>query len=337
MKHFCIPLILLTILSFVSSMETINLSKLSMEEKVGQLLLVRPNELNEKYISELHIGGIFLSKQTTKEEYIEYVNFYKNLTEIDLFMAADMEGYWNPFSEFYSSKNFGEITSPQEAFELGKSHGIILKDMGFNLDFSPVVEVRNNVWPGRSFIGTDEEIQNKISSYIEGLHSQNIFATAKHYPGGNLVKNPHVIKFKVNATKQEIEMFESAINSSVDLIMVGHPIIYGELDSNGKQATISKEIIEPLKEKFDGLVITDAVTMLGLRISYFFNFKKVYPDLIRAGNDIILDTHYSSGYKKILKRRNEILKQAKTDEELRNQIDESCKKILEKKGYKVIE
>ena len=317
-------------------MQTINLSEMSMEEKVGQLLLVRPDSLNEQYLSELHIGGIFLSKQTTKKEYLEFVNFYKNKSEIELFIAADMEGYWNPFAEFYQSKNFGEINSSDEAFELGKEQGKILNELGFNLDFSPVVEVRNNVWSGRSFTGTDKEIKEKISSYIEGLHSENIFATAKHYPGGNLVKNPHLIKFKVNSTKQELEMFDTAINSSVDFIMVGHPIIYGELDSNGKQATISEGIISDLKEKFDGLIITDAVTMLGLRISYLFNFKKVYPDLIRAGNDIILDTHYSSGYKKILKRRNEILKQAENDEELKNRIDESCKKILEKKGYEVV-
>jgi beta-N-acetylhexosaminidase len=208
--------------------------------------------------------------------------------------------------------------------------------MGFNLDFSPVVEVRNNVWPGRSFTGSDKEIKEKISKYIQGLHSENIFATAKHYPGGNLIKNSHLFKYKINATKQELRMFDSAINSDVDFIMVGHPIIYGELDSKGKQATISSEIIYPLKENFKGMIITDAVTMFGLRISYLFNFKKVYPDLIRAGNDIILDTHVNSGYKKIKKRRDELIKQAKEDEFLMERIEESARKILEKKGYEVL-
>jgi beta-N-acetylhexosaminidase len=336
MKYFLLPIILIIIFPLISSMETINLSEMSLEEKVGQLLIVRPTDLDQNYLDKLYVGGIFLSKQTTKEEYLEFVNFYKDNSKIDLFIAADMEGYWNPFSEFYESKSFGEINSSEEAYSLGKEQGKILNELGFNLDFSPVVEVRNNVWEGRSFIGTDEEISEKISKYIEGLHSEDIFATAKHYPGGNLVKNPHLIKFKVNATKQELNMFDVAINSKVDFVMVGHPVIYGELDSNGKQATISPEIIQPLKQNFDGLVITDAVTMIGLRISYLFNFKKVYPDLIRAGNNIILDTHVNSNYKKIKKRRDEILKQAKTDENLLKRIDESAKKILEKKGYEVV-
>jgi beta-N-acetylhexosaminidase len=317
-------------------METINFSEMSLEEKVGQLLFVRPQELNVNYINELHVGGIFLSKEKTKEEYKNKINFYKNKSKIDLFVAADMEGYWNNFINFFPSKSFGEIKNYSDAFELGKSHGKILKELGFNLDFSPVVEVRNNVWPGRSFTGTDEEIKEKIKGYIGGLHAEKIMATAKHYPGGNLIRNPHLVKYKINATKQELDMFDEAIKSDVDFIMIGHPIIYGALDSKGKQATISPEIIMPLKEKFNGLIITDAVTMLGLRISYLFNFKKVYPDLILAGNDLILDTHVASGYNKIKKRRDQIIKEAKSDEELRKRIDESVKMILEKKGYKVI-
>lgn len=336
MKFIILAIVLLISISLVSPMEKLNFSEMSLEEKVGQLLLIKPQNLNEKYLSELHVGGIFLSKQKTKSEYLKDVDFYKNNSKLELFVAADMEGYWNPFKEFYQSKSFGEINSKTEAHQLGKDHGKIMNELGFNLDFSPVVETRNNVWPGRSFTGTNKEIKEKISGYIEGLHSKNISATAKHYPGGNMIKNPHIFRYKVDATKQELEMFDKAIDSNVDFIMVGHPIIKGELNSNGKQATISPEIINPLRKKFQGLIITDAVTMLGLRISYLFNFKKVYPDLIRAGNDVILDTHVHSGYKRVLKRRNEIINQAKEDEFLRKRIDESCIKVLESKGYKVI-
>jgi beta-N-acetylhexosaminidase len=303
------------------------------------MMLVRPSDLNEKYMTELYVGGIFLSKQTTKEEYKKFVDFYKNNSKIKLFIATDMEGYWNPFNNFYKSKTFGEIDSSNESYELGKSHGEILNELGFNLDFSPVVELsdRNKVWPGRSFIGSNKEVKQKISSYIEGLHSENIFATAKHYPGGNLLKNPHNFKYKVNSTKQELEMFDMAINSNVDFIMVGHPLIYGELNSNGKQATISPEIIQSLREKFDGIIITDAVTMMGLRISYLFNFKKVYPDLIIAGNDIIIDTHVNSSYKKLLKRRNELKNYVLEGKISEERINESVKRILKKKGYGVVE
>ncbi len=314
----------------------INLSNMNLQEKIGQLTIVKPKKLDKRYLEELYIGGIFLNKGKTKEDYSETIKFYQNNSKIELFVATDMEGYWNPFNEFYKSKNFGEINSKQEAHELGKEHGEILKELGFNLDFSPVVEIRNNVWIGRSFNGSSKEISEKILGYIEGLHSEEIMATAKHYPGGNLVKNPHLIKYKINSTKQELFMFDTAINSGVDLIMVGHPIIYGELNSKGKQATISPEIIQPLKKKFDGLIITDAVTMMALRISYLFNFKKTYPDLILAGNDIILDTHRNSGYRAIKRRISELEKAVKEGRISEKRIDESVKRILEAKGYEII-
>ena len=76
--------------------------------------------------------------------------------------------------------------------------------------------------------------------------------------------------------------------------------------------------------------------MWGLRISYLFNFKKVYPDLIRAGNDMILDTFFASEYKKIKQRRDEIIKQAEKDDFLMQRINESAIKILKIKGYKVV-
>ena len=314
----------------------INLSEMTLSEKIGQLVIVKPKKLDNRYLEKLQIGGIFLNDKKTKEDYLKTIEFYQNNSKIELFVATDMEGYWNPFNEFYKSKNFGEINLESEAYELGKEHGKILKELGFNLDFSPIVEIRNNIWLGRSFTGSEKEISEKISGYIEGLHSENILATAKHYPGGNLVKNPHLIKYKVNATKTELNMFDTAINSDVNFIMIGHPVIYGELNSNGKSATISPEIILPLKQKFDGLIITDAVTMLGLRTSYLFNFRKIYSDLILAGNDIVLDTHIQSGYRAIKRRISKLEKAVQKGKISEQRIDESVKKILEVKGYSVI-
>lgn len=336
MKLFFACIIFIIFCSSVVAMEQINFSELSVEEKIGQMLIVKPQEIDSKWLN-LKLGGIFVvNRNFSKEDYKKHISYYQNNSKIKLFIATDMEGYWNPFN-FHESKNFGDIKTQEESFELGKDHAEILKDLGFNLNFSPVVEIRNNVWPGRSFTGTNQEIENKIKKYIEGLQSEEIIATAKHYPGGNLVKNPHLLKYKVSATKNELNMFDVAIKSDVGAIMVGHPIIYGELDSNGKQATISEEIIAPLKEDFNGLVITDAVTMLGLSWSYLFNFKKAYPDLVMAGNDIILDTHYFSNYNRIKRRISYLSKQAQKNPELMKRINESSKKILEKKGYAVID
>lgn len=336
MKYFIlISLILLSFnVSAIDMNKEINFSELTTKQKVGQLIIAKPQSMDSKWL-ELELGGIFVNHLNSSRDFKEHINYYENNSNIKLFVATDMEGYWNPFN-FYEGKNFGEINSKKEAYDLGIEQGKLLSEMGFNLDFSPVVEIRNNVWPGRSFTGNKKDISEKIQGYIEGLKDQKILSTAKHYPGGNLVKNPHLVKYRIESSKDELEMFQVAFDSKVDAVMVGHAIIYGELDSKGKQATVSKEIIGKLKEDFDGLIITDAVTMICLSSSYLFNFKKVYPDLILAGNDIILDTHKFSNYRQIKRRMNYLSKEAEKNPELMKRINESVKKVLEKKGYEIL-
>ncbi|MDA3837008.1 MAG: hypothetical protein PF542_05285 [Nanoarchaeota archaeon] len=337
MKHFFIPLVVILLIFPVVALEMkeVNLSNLTLKEKVGQLIIAKPSKIDSRWL-DLELGGIFVNHLNTSDDFKKHIDYYQNNSDIPLFVATDMEGYWNPF-RFYRGKNFGEINSRDEAKALGEEQGALLKELGFNLDFSPVVEIRNNVWPGRSFTGSEKEISEKIKCYIIGLQSEEIMTTAKHYPGGNMVKNPHLLKFRVETDNRELDMFQVAFDAGTDAVMTGHAIVYGDLDSKGKQVTVSKEVIGDLKTKFDGLIITDAVTMLGLRLSYLWNFKKVYPDLILAGNDIILDTHVNSGFKKIKRRMAYLEKEAEKDPELMKRIDESVRKVLGKKGYKVLE
>ncbi len=313
-----------------SSQEAINLSSLSLDEKISQMVIVRGDEFDERFL-ELGVGGIFLDRQATREQYINLISRYQNSSRIKLFVSTDMEGFWNPFP-FFNTKNFLQVKDKQEAYNLGKEHSKILKELGFNLDFSPVVEVKNKVWLGRSFNGSSEEINEKIENYILGLQEDGILATAKHYPGGNLIKDPHRFKVRAMISNEDLELFDVAIKNNVSTIMTGHASVYGAVDSKGKQSTRSKEVIFGLRKKFQGLILTDEINMWGLRQSYFFRSSKMYIDLINAGNDIILDF---SSYNKV-KRRIEATKKAVINGKIsEEEINEHVKRILEKKGYKV--
>ena len=85
--------------------KTINLSDLTLEEKIGQLMFVKPSGLDMNYLDELHIGGIFLDNLKSEKEYQEIISFYQDNSKMKLFVATDMEGYFNPFSDFYNSSS----------------------------------------------------------------------------------------------------------------------------------------------------------------------------------------------------------------------------------------
>ena len=335
MRRYIIILLAVLLLMANASAQEIKLSELTLKEKVGQMIIVKGNEYDQR-LAELGIGGIFLNNLKIEEEYKETIEKYQKNSEIKLLVATDMEGYWNPFP-FFQSKTFGEISNKEEAYKLGKAHGQILRKLGFNLNFSPIVETQNKVWPGRSFTGTNKEIKEKISSYIKGLQEQKILPTAKHYPGGSMISDPHKFKVRAKISQEEFDYFDYAIKENVSVVMIGHAIVSGAVDSEGKQSTVSPKIIAELRQSFNGLIITDAISMWGLRISYIFNTNQMYVDAVKAGNDIILDTYsFSYTYKRAEKIINAITGAVENGEIPEKQIDESVTRILEAKGYKVI-
>jgi len=148
------------------------------------------------------------------------------------------------------------------------------------------------------------------------------------------MKNPHWFKVHAAIDKTDLGFFDEAIKSKVSSIMIGHTMVSGELNSHGKQSTVSKNIIDELRKKFDGLIITDAIGMLGLRSSYFFDSSRMYIDLIKAGNDLILDTFYlSSGFKRVRNGISEIESAVRRGEITESRINSSVKRILKIKGY----
>ena len=134
--------------------------------------------------------------------------------------------------------------------------------------------------------------------------------------------------------------FYEAINSSVDGIMVSHVIAFGKVNSNNKPSISSPEVITDLKNKFNGLVITDEIGMLGYVDNYkinstFTDYHQLFVDLFKAGNDLILtfDTEPSRLYQMI-----ETIAIAVRKGELQEySIDNSVKKILAAKGIKIVD
>lgn len=305
---------------------------LTLKQKLAQMIMVKGDRYDEDYV-KLNIGGIYLNNQKSIEGFRENIKEYKENSKIKLFVVTDLEGYWNPFKNFkeeYNFPSFSEIKTKQEAEKLGKEHGEVLKEIGFNINFAPVAEFKDEAYGGRVFPGTKEEIQEKLKSYIKGLQT-NILGTCKHYPGKGMIKNTHLVRDKQEITKEDLELFDTCFKANISAIMIGHQIVTGELDSKGKPSSVSKEVIDSL-ENFEGLIIGDGIAMAGLR-SFYPSKTKMYVDLINAGENIILDwpTTPTNIYKLLINLEKEVRKGNLKEEE----IDKSVKKILVAKGYKI--
>ncbi len=310
---------------------TIDFSSLTLQQKIAQMIVVRADNEDYEY-TNLNIGGIFLDRQNSAEQYKKIIGNYQQKSKINLFASTDLEGAWTPFHNPTPEQKFpkfSEIKTSEQAYEIGQKHGKLLKNTGFNLNFAPVAELKDKVYGGRAFKGTNQEIQDKIASYIQGLQKY-VLGTCKHYPGKAMQKNLHYFSDKQNITKEDLSLFETCIKNNISAIMVSHQKVTGELNSQNKPSTISKPVISSIDDS--ALIIADEINMIGLKKSYP---KKInlYKELINSGENLILDFQLSP--KSLYNLIKNIEQEVNKGNIKKENIDKSVKKILTTKGYKI--
>ena len=304
-------------------------------EKVEQMIMItlRPwnaegeNEsvtsLNDDltYFIESHnFGGVCLyadNVQTTAQT-VELTNQIQQAAKnsycgIPMLISADQEGgriyRLGTGTPTCGNMALGATNDPELAYENAKILASEIKALGINTDLAPVIDVNNN--PSNPVIGlrsfsSDPEIVGAMGEkYVEGLQSEGIITTCKHFPGhGDTSVDSHTGLPLINKTYDELKKVELAPYSSVidktDMIMTAHiqfpKIETGEYvsKSTGEKinipATLSKTIITDILRKdlgYDGVVITDSMVMSAIKEN--FGLVDSATLAINAGVDMILE------------------------------------------------
>lgn len=294
------------------------LLEMTLEEKIAQLFIVEPSALlknstntavgksDAERLANSTVGGfiLFANNIQNPAQITAYTNALKNCKTAP-FIAIDEEG--GRVARIANNSNF-KVTKyssmlslggdTQKAYSVGATIGAYLKEYGFSLDFAPVADVFTN--PANTVIGnrafsTDPEVAAEmVAACIGGLHSKGVIPCAKHFPGhGDTAEDSHFGLATTNKSWQELmecEMlpFISAIESGVDMIMIGHisaPAVTGD----NTPATLSHTLItEKLRGElgFEGVVVTDSMQMQAITKQYSSATAAVMA--IKAGVDIIL-------------------------------------------------
>ena len=284
------------------------LKQMSLEEKVGQLLLFGFNGLEmdkntKDLINSKHIGGVLLlGKNISNASQLTNLNSQlQSQAKIPLLISIDQEGgvvsriKWEK-ELLISQKNMG---SEEDIYSLSVKRAKILKPLGINVNLAPVVEYitdTNSFLYPRVFSGNIQEISRKAYSAIKGYSDSNMISVAKHYPGhSNLSNDSHFSLPKVYVSKENwdeyVFPFKYLIEQGmVDVIMVGH-ILYPNIDS--KVSTISEVIVnEKLRKElnYNGVIITDDMQMDAIEKQG--DDCKIAKEALKAGNDILLYSMY---------------------------------------------
>ena len=240
-----------------------------------------------------------------------------------------------PFTQFPGNMALGAGRSLYDTDAAASVTGTELKALGINRNFAPVADVNvnpaNPVIGVRSF-GSDPGLVARLTgAAVRGYQQSGVSATAKHFPGhGDTGVDSHTGIPVITHTEQqwsELDRppFQSAIDAGIDSIMTAH-IIVPSLDPSGDPATLSHPIITGVLRdqlRFDGVVITDALDMAGVRAKY--GDDRVPVLALKAGVDELLmppkfDLAYTS-----------VLAAVRSGEISEARIDESVLRVLRMK------
>ncbi|MBI4983739.1 hypothetical protein HZC32_03785, partial [Candidatus Woesearchaeota archaeon] len=308
---------------------------LTLEQKISQMIIVHGGMWNLDNWKKMQLGGIHLFALKDEQLFKNTIDEFMQNMSIPFLVTVDLEGCWSPFANFKNFTAVSEISTPEEAANKGAEEGRFLKKLGFTVNFAPVIDLKDDIWKCRSFPGDEQDVTRLAEAYVDSVQDQGIIATAKHYPGKTLmIKDPH--KFIVTAEVSPADVYPFKILSKknkVKAIMVSHIISSGAVDSEGMPAVVSKAALAELKNNFSGMVISDEINMLGLK-KYYSSLDELYVAVFAAGNDLIINFNDDPNE---IHHMIKVVKAAIDKGEVAEaQINNSVRRILELKGFKVV-
>ena len=244
-----------------------------------------------------------------------------------------------PFTQFPGSQALAAGRRPLDAYASSRITGRELRAIGINQNYAPDTDVNvnpaNPVIGVRSF-GSDPNLVAKFAAAeVDGYQAAGVIPTAKHFPGhGDTDTDSHTGVPIINHTLEEwrrldLPPFQAAIERGVDSIMTAH-IIVPALDPSGDPATLSKPIMTGILRAqlhYDGVVVTDALGMQGVRDKY--GDDRVPVLALKAGVDQLLKPPTDATGKGIFQiQYDSVLAAVRGGEISEARIDQSVYRIL---------
>ena len=237
------------------------LDRLTLEQKVAQLLIVTPEQLTgasratiagsmtRDALAQIPVGGLcYFSKNIVGNQQLrDLLAGTRELAKasgagIAPFLTVDEEG--GPLvarvansgcfevPRYPNMADIGATGDAARATEIGAAIGSYLHDIGFNVDFAPDADVLTNpanpVIGVRSFGSDPDLVAAMVAAEVEAMLDTGTLPCIKHFPGhGDTAGDSHTGAVYTARTRSEIEAAEfkpfiAGIDAGCPLVMVGH-------------------------------------------------------------------------------------------------------------------
>ncbi len=244
---------------------------------------------------------IFSSNIKNVEQVKKLNTYLQSIAPTKLLIAIDQEGGniqrlkpEHGFAPIPSAKELGKVDI-QTTYDIAYDLGNRLIDLGFNIDFAPLLDVDvNPESPAigakeRSFSSDPESVSQHGWAFARGLSDAGMAYSFKHFPGhGSAGTDTHAGITDITKTYQDYELkpWQDLLKNAQPntMVMVAH-VVNNNFDT--MPASISYKTIQKVRVMgFDGVIISDDMDMGAIANEY--GTEKAVEMAINAGNDILV-------------------------------------------------
>src|SRR6188474_2898112 len=227
-----------------------NLYALPLEQQIGQFLFIGlpGTELDAEsraLVQEINPGGVIIFGRNVAgpEQLRTLLDSVREVVQTPPLFGIDQEGglvdrlrrIFTPMPSARTIRQHGDLAA---ARALGRVTGEVLRMLGFNINFAPVMSIMtedrdllSNGLYSRSFGRSPGEVLGYTTVYMRGLQATGILGCLKHFPGigagevDSHIEMPLVPLSRDDLLAQDlapyIELFQRA-DDRVRVVMVSH-------------------------------------------------------------------------------------------------------------------
>lgn len=250
--------------------------------QVAQLLGVSVNgsapDLEAPRIAGLGIGTVLL-QSLSPDDPAGRIQALKDASAIPPLVAVDEEGgavqdLRDVLGPFPSAERMAATVDPAGAREQMAVHARSMANLGIDVVFGPVVDVRptdgsDPLGDDRIFSDDPAVVTSYGQAYVDAMVEAGVLPTLKHFPGhgsttGDSHEGPVSAPPLPQLRERDLVPYDTLLDREV-AVMVGHMVV-PDVTIFGPSSLSSGIVTDLLRDEygFDGLVVTDSLSMGGV-------------------------------------------------------------------------
>lgn len=285
-------------------MKELVFEELTLEQKLGLVLIGGgswplqrdPEEMAFQLdlIRKRALGAIWISPNDSDPLWQDTIRLIRETADYPILIFTDAgSGFGQP--KIGDQISLGYADDEDLAYTFGKVTAVKAHNAGYNVVCNPLLDrVDHNVPCGGTVrtLSPDKEKSARLAAAMaRGMHDGGILTVGKHYPSVADDIDSHMaescaMEDKETLLKDNLYAYQYLDKRGLlDGVMTSHTLL-PKIDDK-YPATLSKKVMDVFRETgFDGLMLTDAMSMMGVVAKFGAGHSKA--QALAGGNDFIL-------------------------------------------------